>query len=171
MREAKRKGEERRGEGSLSSSQRRHREPLLPSTAFQCKHCHPICDRVNWFFDVSRKVLIEKKKRNTNLPFSTDSCLSTKKKKKFCCSQRASFRPFPSHPSLSQIPTTSLLSYITAFLGVMVVFFFFFFEGTNFHLLISQLKKKKMWECSRLPAATADQMEQQGQCLLIWEAI
>ena len=142
MREAKRKGEERRGEGALSSLQRRHREPLLPSTAFQCKHCHPICDRVNWFFDVSRKVLIEKKKkkRNTNLPFSTDSCLSTKKKKS-CCSQRASFRPFPSHPSLSQIPTTSLLSYITAFLGVMVVFFFF--EGTNFHLLISQLKKKK----------------------------
>lgn len=142
MREAKRKGEERRGEGALSSLQRRHREPLLPSTAFQCKHCHPICDRVNWFFDVSRKVLIEKKKkRNMNLPFSTDSCLCTKKKKS-CCSQRASFRPFPSHPSLSQIPTTSLLSYITAFLGVMVVFFFFF-EGTNFHLLISQLKKKK----------------------------
>ena len=63
MREAKRKGEERRGEGALSSLQRRHREPLLPSTAFQRKHCHPICDRVNWFFDVSRKVLIEKKKK------------------------------------------------------------------------------------------------------------
>ena len=171
MREAKRKGEERRGEGALSSLQRRHREPLLPSTAFQCKHCHPICDRVNWFFDVSRKVLIEKKKKKgTRIFLSPRTPVYLLKKKKSCCSQRASFRPFPSHPSLSQIPTTSLLSYITAFLGVMVVFFFF--EGTNFNLLISQLKKKKkMWECSRLPAATADQMEQQGQCLLIWEAI
>lgn len=68
-------------EGGCHSSQRPHGEPLLPSTAFQCKRCHPICDRVNWFFDVSRKVLIEKKK-NTNLPFSTDSCLSILKKKK-----------------------------------------------------------------------------------------
>lgn len=44
---------------SVTSSQRLHCESLLPSTAFQCKHRHPICDRVNWFFDVSRKVLIE----------------------------------------------------------------------------------------------------------------
>lgn len=68
--------------------------------------------------------------------------------------------------------------------------------GTNFHVLISEEEnrelreggeekekkkkietggdgeeKKKKWECSGLPAATADQMEQQGQCLLIWEAI
>ena len=130
MREAKRKREERRGEGALPSSQRRHREPLLPSTAFQCKHCHPICDRVNWFFDVSRKVLIEKKKKKGTRIFLSPRThvylLKKKKKKKSCCSQRASFRPFPSHPSLSQIPTTSLLSYITAFLGVKVAFFFFF---------------------------------------------
>lgn len=32
-------------------------------------------------------------------------------------------------------------------------------------------ERKKKWEYSGLPAATADQMEQQGQCLLIWEAI
>lgn len=48
---------------AVTSSHRLHCEPLLPSTAFQCKHCHPICDRVNWFFDVSRKVLIEKGKK------------------------------------------------------------------------------------------------------------
>lgn len=52
-----RTGKEERG--PVTSSQRLHCESLLPSTAFQCKHRHPICDRVNWFFDVSRKVLIE----------------------------------------------------------------------------------------------------------------
>lgn len=142
MREAKRKGEERRGEGALSSLQRRHREPLLPSTAFQCKHCHPICDRVNWFFDVSRKVLIEKKKkRNMNLPFSTDSCLSTKKKKILL---------FPKG-FLSTLPKSPLPFSNSHHLVVILYHgfsrghgsIFFFFEGTNFHLLISQLKKKK----------------------------
>ena len=67
-REEKRGRDERRQKGGeerdpATSSQRLHCEPLLPSTAFQCKHCNPICDRVNWFFDVSRKVLIEKKKK------------------------------------------------------------------------------------------------------------
>ena len=93
---------------------------------------------------MSQERCLYKKKKGTRIFLSPRTPIYLlKKKKKFCCSQRASFRPFPSHPSLSQIPTTSLLSYITAFLGVMVVFFFFFFEGTNFHLLISQLKKKK----------------------------
>lgn len=56
-REEGRKGKRR---GPVTSSQRqRGGEALLPSTALQCKHRHPICDRVNWFFDVSRKVLIE----------------------------------------------------------------------------------------------------------------
>lgn len=60
----KEKKRSKEGRGSaVTSSQRLHCEPLLPSTAFQCKHCHPICDRVNWFFDVSRKVLIERKKK------------------------------------------------------------------------------------------------------------
>ena len=81
MREAKRKGEERRAEGALSSLQRRHREPLLPSTAFQRKHCHPICDRVNWFFDVSRKVLIEKKKKGTRIFLSPRTPVYLLKKK------------------------------------------------------------------------------------------
>lgn len=70
-RKKRRGGEERerkkeKEREAVASSHRLHCEPLLPSTAFQCKHCHPICDRVNWFFDVSRKVLIEggkKKKR------------------------------------------------------------------------------------------------------------
>lgn len=143
MREAKRKGEERRGEGSLSSSQRRHREPLLPSTAFQCKHCHPICDRVNWFFDVSRKVLIEKKKRNTNLPFSTDSCLSTKKKKKILLFPKGFLSSLPKSPlPFSNSHHLVVILYHSFSRGHGSIFFFFF-EGTNFHLLISQLKKKK----------------------------
>lgn len=77
-----RTGKEERG--PVTSSQRLHCESLLPSTAFQCKHRHPICDRVNWFFDVSRKVLIEGGggERGGRLILSPDSCLSIKKKKK-----------------------------------------------------------------------------------------
>lgn len=56
-REKGKKGKEERR--PVTSTQTLHCESLLPSTAFQCKHRHPICDRVNWFFDVSRKVLIE----------------------------------------------------------------------------------------------------------------
>lgn len=56
-REKGKKGKEERR--PVTSTQTLHCESLVPSTAFQCKHRHPICDRVNWFFDVSRKVLIE----------------------------------------------------------------------------------------------------------------
>lgn len=133
MREAKRKGEERRGEGSLSSSQRRHREPLLPSTAFQCKHCHPICDRVNWFFDVSRKVLIEKKKRNTNLPFSTDSCLSTKKKKKILLFPKGFLSSLPKSPlPFSNSHHLVVILYHSFSRGHGSIFFFFFLRGLIF---------------------------------------
>lgn len=104
---------------AVTSSHRLHCEPLLPSTAFQCKHCHPICDRVNWFFDVSRKVLIEGgkkkkekkkgKKKNMNLLFSTDSCLSILKKKILLIPKGFLLSP-PKSPLPFQIPITSLLS-------------------------------------------------------------
>ena len=45
-----------------------HREPLLPSPAARRKHRHPICDRVNWLFDVSRKVPKLERSRALLLP-------------------------------------------------------------------------------------------------------
>ena len=131
MREAKRKREERRGEGALPSSQRRHRELLLPSTAFQCKHCHPICDRVNWFFDVSRKVLIEKKKKKGTRIFLSPRThvylLKKKKKKKILLFPKGFLSSLPKSPlPFSNSHHLVVILYHGFSRGQGSIFFFFF---------------------------------------------
>ena len=133
------KREERRGEGALPSSQRRHREPLLPSTAFQCKHCHPICDRVNWFFDVSRKVLIEKKKKKKEHESSFLHGLmfiylkKKKKKKKILLFPKGFLSSLPKSPlPFSNSHHLVVILYHGFSRGQGSIFFFFFWRGLIF---------------------------------------
>lgn len=116
--------EERRG-SPVTSTQRLHCEPLLPSTAFQCKHCHPICDRVNWFFDVSRKVLIEKKKKRTRIFLSPRTPVYLLKKKNLADPKGLPFVPCQVTPPSLKFPSPRCYPRSRLFLGVMVVFFFF----------------------------------------------
>lgn len=132
-REERKKYERKRGqesrEGSpVSSRQRLQCGPLLPSTAFPCKHCHPICDTVNWFFDVSRKMRIEKNKQKTGI------CLSPRTPIYLFFKIVLIPKGFLLAPPKSPLPLSDshhLRSGV--FLGVMVVgFFFFFFRGLIF---------------------------------------
>lgn len=100
-REKGKKGKEERR--PVTSTQTLHCESLVPSTAFQCKHRHPICDRVNWFFDVSRKVLIEGGVGGGRLFLSPQTPVYLFKKKKSFLIPKS----FPLSPPQSPLPLES----------------------------------------------------------------
>lgn len=137
-REKGKKGKEERR--PVTSTQTLHCESLVPSTAFQCKHRHPICDRVNWFFDVSRKVLIEGGVGGGRLFLSPQTPVYLFKKKILPDSKELPFVPSSITPPSSKFQPPRCYPRSWLFSGSR---WYFFFLGTNFHLLISQLKKKK----------------------------